>query len=106
MGFDVGKQILKRGGYHAITVKNPSGSGSERDMFICRFEDEQYHLLGYRPTEAAMYFSEAEETRLDLGIIVLPEGKGKLKDLVKGELLTINQGGKDPYQVEYVERCP
>jgi len=99
---EVDAQILKNGGYSAITVKNPSGS--ERDLFICKFEDGDYHLLGHRPSgPAAMYFSERDEIRQNLGKVILPEGKKKLTDLVKGEKFTINPERTDSYQVEYIE---
>jgi len=99
---EVDAQILKTGGYSAIRVKNPSGS--EKDPFICKFEDGDYHLLGQRSCgPAAMYFSEREEIRQNLGKVILPEGKKKLTDLVKGEKFTINPGRTDSYQVEYIE---
>jgi len=99
---EVDAQILKNGGYSAIRVKNPSGS--EKELFICKFEDGDYHLLGQRPSgPAAMYFSEREETRQNLGKVILPEGKKKLTDLVKGEKFTINPERTDSYQVEYIE---
>ena len=50
-----------------------------------------------------MYFSEREEIRQNLGKVILPEGKKKLTDLVKGEKFTINPGRTDSYQVEYIE---
>ena len=34
---------------------------------------------------------------------MLPEGKKKLTDLVKGEKFTINPERTDSYQVEYIE---
>ena len=99
---EVDAQILKNGGYSAIRVKNPSGS--EKELFICKFEDGDYHLLGQRPSgPTAMYFPERGETRQDLGKVILPEGKKKLTDLVKGEKFTINPGRTDSYQVEYIE---
>ena len=103
MGYNVGEQILKRGGYHAITVK--TSSDSERDMFICRFEDGNYHLLGHRPARRSDLFQESEETRQDLGIVALPNEKKNLSDLVRGETIMIHPKERDPYQVEYLERC-
>ena len=103
MGYNIGEQILKRGGYHAITVK--ATSDSVIDMFICRFEDGNYHLLGHRPARRSDLFSESGETGQDLGIVVLPAKKKKLTDLVKGEIIMIHPKERDSYQVEYIERC-
>src|SRR3989344_890041 len=99
---EVGVQVLKNKGYSAIIVKNLSGS--EKELFICKFEDGNYHLLGQRSSgPAATYFSEREETRQNLGKVILSEGKKKLTDLLKGEKFTINPERTDSYQVEYIE---
>ena len=97
----VNQQVEKRGGYHAIRVKSSSKSKDTTDMFIGRFDDGKYHLLGYGSTNLSYLFSEASETNQDLGVIELPRGKDKLSDLVKGEVFSIKPSEGDNYFVTY-----
>ncbi|MDD5012116.1 MAG: hypothetical protein PHQ66_00510 [Candidatus Nanoarchaeia archaeon] len=90
-------------GYHAIKTKYPPESEEITEMFIGRFEsDNQYHLLGYRPTEISYMFSEASETNQDLGIVQLPTNKNKLTDLVKDEIFFVYPEKEKTYPVKYI----
>lgn len=81
-------------GFHEIKAHYPSKNKDETDLFIGRFKsDKQYHLLGHRPSDARAYFSVESESNQDLGKVVLPEGKSKMRELVKGDLITIIDNG-------------
>ncbi len=101
---EVDEQVMKRGGYHAVDVKDSRVPDDIVQMYFCRFSDGKYHLLGSRDHKTRAYFTEAEETHDDLGVATLPDGKTKLTDLVKGEQITITPEEGNPYQVEYIER--
>ena len=63
-------QNLKGSGWHAVNVQEPPGDGSKPnvEMFIGRFKDDQYHLLGFRPKAVAYLFSAASESQGDHGM--------------------------------------
>ena len=102
---EVLEQVLKQGGYSAINVNDPKIPKDIVQMFFCKFDNGEYHLLGRRRQSTAMYFSESEETHQDLGIVTLPKEKKNLTELVKGDTLTINSESES-YQVRYLEYSP
>ncbi|MDZ4226775.1 MAG: hypothetical protein U1B79_01550, partial [Candidatus Pacearchaeota archaeon] len=59
---EVDEQVLRRGGYHAISVKDPTVPEDTVQMYFCKFEDGNYHLLGSREWKMRPYFTEREET--------------------------------------------
>ncbi|MBI2045596.1 hypothetical protein HYT23_06060 [Candidatus Pacearchaeota archaeon] len=98
-------QVEKRHGYHAIRIKYSPTSENTMDMFVCRFDDGKYHLLGYRPTNLSYILSEESEISQDLGIVYLPKGKDKLSQLAKGETFFIEPEGREKYAVFYDSSC-
>lgn len=103
---EVDREVLKRGGYHAVIVKDPQVPDDTVEMYFCKFSDDKYHLLGSRQGKTSAYFPEAGETHEDLGVVTLQEGKKSLRDLVEGELIIITPEGNDQYQVEYRGHSP
>ncbi len=97
-------------GWHAVRVR----MGDEQSLddrleanfeaFIGRFRgDGAYHLLGYRPIELKYLFSENECSSLDLGLVMLPDGKPLMNDLAPGDRITVVNGDKT-WSMQYVER--
>lgn len=58
----------------------------EFEIFLAKQGDGHYHLLGYLPSAVKHMISERECSCLDLGVVILPEGRG---DLVKGDVLAV-----------------
>lgn len=82
-------------GYSVLDVISPGGELKHYDMFIGKINNK-LHLLGYRPTDCRAYFSENECSSLDFGIIELPDGRESLRDLVKGDIISVKKEDGKP----------
>ena len=73
-------------------------------MSIGRFQDDMYHVMGYTPDSLRPYFSEMEESLLDLGVVTLPEGRSILSDLVNGDIFSFAPEGHEgePCQARFL----
>jgi|SRR3989344_7523895 len=98
-----------KSGWHEISVQWPprkKDNKPDHDMFIGRFQnDQQYHLLGYRPQEIRYMFSANSESNQDLGIVILPKGKKSLTELAEGETFQVKPQGNSQksYRVKYIK---
>jgi len=85
-------------GYDVLNVTMEDGD-EHLEYFIGKIRGE-LHLLGWRPANMGAYFTENECSSLDLGKVLLPEGKKSLKELVEGDVVHINEEGNE-YDVVY-----
>ena len=80
---------LKGNGWHEFHGYFSSQSNTEERecnrFSVGRLKDNQYHLLGYTPQSLRIYFSSNEESSGDHGVIILPENKKSIADLVQGD---------------------
>ncbi|MBS3084204.1 hypothetical protein J4423_05340 [Candidatus Pacearchaeota archaeon] len=99
------------GGYHEIRGSPilpgmlDAPTEPTTDYFIGRFaRDNKYHLLGQRPHGRSDLFSAASESRGDHGLVALPLGKEKLRDLVQGDVLRVDPhtSGVNSYKIVYL----
>jgi hypothetical protein len=106
---------LKHGGWYDLAVQFPSGKGLEptHDMYIGRFTDNKYHLLGYvklnpngaNPDRHAERKLKSIQSGGDRGIVQLPEGKTSLTQLIGGDNFSFNFHGSDyHFSIKYVRR--
>lgn len=65
-------------------------------MFIGKSRtDNEYHLLGSRPTEVSYAFTERECTSGNLGTVKLPKGKTLIEELEEGDVIRVtDENGK------------
>lgn len=81
--------------YHVLEVVMSEGQEEKSEIFVGRI-DGVYHLLGDRPVALKYMFSENECASLDLGIVKLPKGKQSLSELVKGDIISVENQNEQP----------
>ena len=75
-------------GYKILNVITKGDEPEEIEIFVGR-RNGALHLLGHRPVAVKYMFTERECAALDLGIVVLPEDRKSIDDLVKGDVLRV-----------------
>lgn len=85
--------------YSVIEVDYKNDPEDVEQLFISRKKDGKYHLIGDRPKKYWCYFSEHECTLLDMGVVILPDKKEHLDELVEGDAIQVKRedGNSGPF---------